>query len=44
VYAFSASAPTFQIPVARLKAEIGPRLVALVNDLQADILRQTRRL
>jgi DNA-binding IclR family transcriptional regulator len=44
VYAFSASAPAFHIPLARLKGEIGPRLVALVNELEADLLRQTRRL
>jgi DNA-binding IclR family transcriptional regulator len=43
VYAFSASAPGFQIPAARLRAEIGPRLVGLVNDLQADLRRETRR-
>jgi DNA-binding IclR family transcriptional regulator len=37
VYAVSASAPTFQIQVSRMKADIGPRLVALVNSVQAAV-------
>jgi DNA-binding IclR family transcriptional regulator len=42
VYAFSAFAPAFQFPVERLKSDIGPRLVALVNSLQVDLNRQIR--
>jgi DNA-binding IclR family transcriptional regulator len=43
VHAFSASAPAFQFTGKRIKADIGPRLVALVNALEAELHRQTRR-
>ena len=42
VYAFSCSGAAFQLPVAKLKDDIGPRLVALVDAVRADINRQTR--
>jgi DNA-binding IclR family transcriptional regulator len=43
VYAFSCSGPAFQFSAARLRDEIGPRLVALVDAVGADVNRQTRR-
>jgi DNA-binding IclR family transcriptional regulator len=43
VHAFSCSGPAFQLPAARLKEDVGPRLVALVGAVGADLNRQTRR-
>jgi DNA-binding IclR family transcriptional regulator len=44
VHAFSSFAPAFQFPVERLKEDIGPRLVALINALEAELHHQTRHL
>jgi DNA-binding IclR family transcriptional regulator len=43
VYALSVFGPAFQFPVARLKTDIGPRLVALINSLKADLDHQAHR-
>jgi DNA-binding IclR family transcriptional regulator len=39
VYAFSCSAPAFQLSAERLREEIGPRLLALANSVKADLER-----
>jgi DNA-binding IclR family transcriptional regulator len=41
VYAFSCSAPAFQFKSARLRDEVGPRLVSLVDAVRAAVSRQT---
>ena len=37
VYAISCAAPSFQLTAECLQNEIGPRLVALANNLAADL-------
>jgi DNA-binding IclR family transcriptional regulator len=37
VYAMSCSAPTFQFSADKLRAEVGPRLVAVVNGIKSDL-------
>ncbi len=44
VYAITCSAPSFQVPVARLEEEIGPRLAAMVAGVKADLERGGRDL
>ena len=42
VKAFSASAPAFQLPIERLKKDIAPRLLAMVNALETEVHFETR--
>lgn len=44
VHAFSCSAPAYQFTLGRLNEDIGPRLVALVDAVGADLNRLTRGL